>query len=75
MEDIDDGGPAFARPCGTNDDGWNESQPGISMRDYFAAAALTGALFNQNAFDDPKLAAQWSYEFADAMIKARKGGK
>ena len=40
----------------------------ITLRDYFAAAALTGLLAN----GDRKTAVEQAYKMADAMIKERK---
>jgi hypothetical protein len=40
----------------------------ITLRDYFAAAALTGLL----ASCDRKTAVEQAYKMADAMIKERK---
>lgn len=45
-------------------------QPGMTLRDYFAAHALNGHLANQS--DAPAKIAQWSYEYADAMLKYRE---
>ena len=42
---------------------------GISIRDYFAAAALQGNLIEPTASNDD--VAKWAYSLADAMIKAR----
>ena len=41
---------------------------GMSLRDYFAAAALTGLIANLTT---PNQAATLSYEIADAMLAAR----
>ena len=41
---------------------------GMTLRDYFAAAALTGLLRESEDNDVAKLA----YQFADAMMEARK---
>jgi hypothetical protein len=62
---INDGGPAFP------DDRW---QAGMTLRDYFASAALQGMM----AQFDPENElehhiAKWSYKAADAMLKAREG--
>ena len=61
---INDGGPAFP------DDRW---QAGMTLRDYFAAAALKG---QAHRFAHPheyrELLAQDCYEIADAMLKARE---
>jgi len=49
-----------------------KSVGGLSVRDYFAAAALTGFYANsETAASDLELAI-WSYSIADAMIEARK---
>lgn len=70
----EDGGPAFPLPpCGTGDprDGMAGGSVGMSLRDYFAAQALSsmndwGAIGNSfpTAADD-------CYAMADAMLKAR----
>jgi hypothetical protein len=50
-----------------------------TLRDEFAMAALTGMLShgqgpNTAWHDHMPSAAEWAYEFADAMLDARKGG-
>ncbi len=65
---INDGGPAFPR---TGADGHTSPQSGMSIRDYFAAAALSsrgmyGANIRENAV------AKECYIIADAMLKARE---
>ena len=66
---LDDGGNAF--PVCTNPGELIDS-PGISMLDYFAAAALTGYLASSRRLhvkeDDIAVAA---YGFAQAMLEAR----
>jgi len=61
----------FAFPHSTSEN--NES--GITVRDYFAAKALQGALAGDDApiHSDPwfDLFAKIAYKYADAMIKAR----
>ena len=49
----------------------------VSLRDQFAMAALTGLLAGQTevaceALAHAEKAAAWSYEYADAMMKARE---
>lgn len=44
---------------------------GMTLRDYFAAAALTGLLASHNAGHVDSLA-EFSYRAADAMLEARK---
>jgi hypothetical protein len=80
---INDGGPAF--PCVYYSDPIGSIGPqltvkgGISMRDYFAAAALQGNLASQSidvgyydGEDSWNKAATDAYKAADAMLKARE---
>lgn len=49
-----------------------EKQARAELRDRFAMAALTGMLtVGDSALPRPNDAAEWSYEYADAMLKAR----
>lgn len=78
---INDGGPAFALgPTAStmkpHADGGGHMivthygmERGISIRDYFAAAALQGNLIEPTASNDD--VAKWAYSLADAMLKAR----
>jgi len=43
---------------------------GMTLRDYFAAKALWGVL-NENHMTQKQMA-EWSYEVADQMLKARE---
>lgn len=66
--------PAFARP--TSD---VPGQPGMTLRDYFAAAALTGYIAGHAGdasikFPKDADAAKNAYDLADAML-ARRGAK
>jgi hypothetical protein len=63
-----DGGPAFPdkRPQGPLA---QTIYPGISKRDYFAAAALTGINANSARFRSVEEFAQYAYRAADAMLK------
>lgn len=57
-------------PLGT---GYDE---GMDLRDYFAAKAMQGLIhhFDFMTFrDDPKRLANWAYDAADEMMKARDG--
>ena len=69
---INDGGPAFARDSHMDKQiGLYVQQQGMSLRDYFAAAALSlrgmyGANIRENAV------AKECYIIADAMLKARE---
>lgn len=65
---INDGGPAFPVIYCTE---------GMSLRDYFAAQALAGMLQNyttQKFGVGEQTCARGAYEFADAMLAARKEG-
>jgi len=51
---------------------------GMSLRDYFAAKAMAALIIcadqdnPQSAFANNKNCAKWAYEYADAMLDARK---
>lgn len=62
-----DGGPAFPRPCGENQIRENDSSLGMSLRDYFAAAALTGSREDIS----PEEISKSCYKIADAMLAER----
>lgn len=50
----------------------NEVLRGMTMRDYFAAAIITGIYAHRhNVFNTHHINAQEAYEMADAMIYAR----
>jgi hypothetical protein len=69
---IEDGGPAFP----TQD--WQavgNTHPGMTLRDWFAGQALAHIPELLDAHDANKSAemiAHWSYQIADAMLKARR---
>ncbi len=50
----------------------------VGLRDYFAAAALTGIIASYTASDQTfqlpgdEEAAEWAYDYADAMLEQRK---
>lgn len=72
---INDGGPAFARDSHMDKQiGLYVQQHGMSLRDYFAAAALQGMMAAHTSggclVDD--LYAKYAYDLADAMIQARE---
>ena len=50
--------------------GWMP-ESGMTLRDYFAAAALTGLMEASGAMHDKEIA-EWAYKFADAMLTARE---
>jgi hypothetical protein len=76
MTRINDGGdPAFPLYCGPED---RANASGMSLRDYFAAQAMQAMVTKSNGQDSiggkkgVPLIAQYAYEFADAMLKARE---
>ena len=60
--------PVFPTPAGT------QHNDGMTLRDYFAAAALTGYLGNPEGNSKWEIldVAQFCYRQADAMLKARE---
>ena len=74
---INDGGQAFPRAVQFDDAFINGH--GMTLRDYFAAAALNGLLGNSEFHvaadvesEIPNAIAKYAYEAADAMLKARE---
>ena len=70
---INDGGPAF--PHTTQWDGIAPAinHNGMTLRDYFAAAALKGQAHRfAHPHEHRELLAQDCYDIADAMLKARE---
>jgi len=67
---INDGGPAFPRSATDH----CHSQEGMTLRDYFAAAALQPLVTSAIELDHVKwdATAQHAYLCADAMLKARE---
>lgn len=69
MSEHDNGGPAFPRTV----QAWNgnlTAHDGMTLRDWFAGQALVG-LSHDVAISKAGVIA---YEYADAMLAARKGG-
>ena len=68
MSNTNTGGPAFPSPT----DGMLDNE-GMTLRDYFAAKALQGMLAeNGGGPMRNNTLAEFSYEIADAMLKARE---
>ena len=68
---INEGGPAF--PFREQDgEGGYERFPGMSLRDYFAAAALQGWCACSRTAGTEQDAAELAYRYADAMLAARE---
>ena len=83
MSKIEDGGAAFPLPKQVFGENIHleYADKGMTLRDYFAAAALSVALDNWKSFnarqeDDEEpsidLVAREAYEIADAMLTVRK---
>ena len=67
---IKDGGGAF--PIWLKDEGYGPvEQPGMTLRDYFAAAALSGRMANPNWCESERDDAELAYSVADDMLKER----
>ena len=69
---ISDGGPAF--PTLFIEPNYGSGYAGMTLRDYFAAAALQALVTSAIELDHVKwdAAAQHAYLCADAMLKARE---
>ena len=65
--------PAFARAMSQYDTGaFEEHQVGMTLRDYFAAAALQGLMASDtDGRWSPDEAARWAHLVADAMLTQR----
>lgn len=71
MSTINDGGPAFARDSHMDKEiGLYVQQQGMTLRDYFAAAALQGLMAHYGGFCDRD--AKAAYAAADAMLTAKE---
>lgn len=84
---INDGGPAFPFDEKNDHGSLYHGNPGMTLRDYFAAKALTGYAANARVMDNAidgwtesggqrelcvaEYLAGLAYEVADAMLKAR----
>ncbi len=62
---INDGGPAFPVPSLAVDSG-------MTLRDYFAAAALQGILARGQSLSSKKDEVLEAFKYSDAMLKARE---
>ncbi len=77
MSEIDDGGPVAPNMATRTAEGVSsviEAQGGMTLRDYFAAAALQGMLAYEQGTGASSDYAKWAYEYSDAMLAARKEG-
>ena len=60
--------PAFPNEGGTGNL-WNDK--GMTLRDYFAAKAMQGMMHDVSQ-PVGEVIAEWAYQVADAMLKARE---
>jgi len=67
---IETGGPAFPHPAGWRRD--PHISDGMTQRDYFAAAALTGILANPNFDRQCSYVTEIAWQYADEMLKKRE---
>lgn len=72
MSKQNNGGPAFPElgNVGCNSD-W-QSEPGMTLRDYFAAKFMQGVCANPDKLYDDEPLAKEAYAMADAMLRARE---
>ena len=76
-EVMNDGGPAFPRPF-SNNPGWGDygkdmrEQEGMTLRDYFAAAAMPSMIACYDHTWSMEHRASEAYRYADAMLVARE---
>lgn len=79
MNEPKDGGPAF--PCEGGDMSGLHASPGMSLRDYFAAHAITGilqstrmmeAICRSDADEIPTQISKAAFDVANAMLAARQ---
>lgn len=68
---IDDGGPAFPNVDSDERVGVYVGDRGMTLRDFFAAAALTGIVASGKYGTDTDLSAETAYKQADSMLKKR----
>jgi hypothetical protein len=76
MSNIKDGGSAFPQVISDYDDSTHEymnvhSVGGMTLRDYFAAKAITTLVAFSNDKTYEAEVAETAYRYADAMLKAR----
>lgn len=81
---VDNGGPAFPKPYdpypNVQGEKYDESPPGMSLRDWFAGQALISAgtwtpgpgVPSLNCQDALDRRAEWAYASADAMLAERR---
>lgn len=82
MNKINDGGPAFPNVPDGAGSRWADWDTGMTLRDYFAAKAMLGAITGEspwrgadykpnNSLSNIENDARLAYMYADAMLAAR----
>jgi hypothetical protein len=78
---INDGGPAFPTQATAKTTRTDKAQPvqthygsthGMTLRDYFAAAALQGILARGQSLSSKRDEVVEAFQYSDAMLKARE---
>jgi hypothetical protein len=64
--------PSKNAPYYINEDGASAHQSGMDLRDYFAAKAMQAMLVNRNEASYLQSMPKICYQWADAMLEARK---
>jgi len=73
MDTNNNGGPAFARPASSIDHEAFRPQPGMMLRDFFAAQAMQGSIAAGDADEvSEEQIAAFAYRIADAMLARRE---
>ena len=71
----DDGGAAFPTPESEHNGEWRGQEVGMSLRDYFAAKAMSGMVANivrgHVSYGNTRDMAARCYEIADEMLEER----
>jgi len=73
MSNTNTGGPAFPCDLTAYDSEVQQEMGGMTLRDYFAAKAMQAGIARNGFYDDENQFADWCYETADEMLKARNG--
>ena len=68
----DTGGPAFPTDNARQNESPSYHFEGMTLRDYFAAKAMPAYFSDGEGYSHKDAAADWAYEMADAMLKARE---
>lgn len=67
-----DGGPAFPRTFVGDESAASYFNNGMTLRDYFAAKALSGLIAHPDGGGSFESLAEYAYKYAESMLKARE---